>query len=1018
MKRIFTLLCFLFTITFLHAQWVSIPDNNFGAYLTTNFPNCMQGDPLVGYQMDITCSDIVFATTVDCAGLYIADLTGIEYFTSLKTLYCLNNTLTSLPTLPNSIEYLDCSNNQLFPSILSLPSSLRDFNCSNNGLQSIAISSAPVLRTLNCTNNNIMNLDNMSDSIESIDCSNNWLLTLTNFSARLTTFNCSDNSLNTFPPLPLGLTDLIAYNNQLDSLPALPASLRVLGVSNNHITHLGAMPSLLEDLLFGNNLVSQMPVLPNTLKNLDCSVNNNIALPVHLPDSLKLLFCYSNQLTALPNLPSTLYSLDCSANNLTSLPTLPTQLYTLYCANNNIVCLPKLPTSLNSFYFQGNTIQCLPNRINPKYFDTNPSTLPLCDLTSGCPFYYNIEGNAHQKMAANCVADSITPGNGLHNIKVLLEEHNQIIQQVYTDNSGNYSFDIDSLTRYTVKVDSAGLPFTIACPSSYSYTDSLTIYDSVNQQKNFGLACKGNSDFAVGYVVSPFFRPATTQRIQIGVGNLTKLYYNSNCGNGSSGTVVVSFSGAATYVGPAAYARTPTTISGNTFTYVVSNLDSVQYGDFDILIHVDTFATINSDICITATVFPTLADLNPANNTQTECVPIRNSHDPNVKDVYPKTMTQTGGWLTYTIHFQNTGNDTAKTVVVKDTLPQLVQPETFSYLGSSHNPGIQIKANIVTFTFSPIDLVDSATNEALSHGWIQFKVKTKNNLPSTFSIVNNAAIYFDLNSAIYTNDAITNTCTNTYSTIYDSICAGYSYVFAGKNQTVGGVYYDTLSNVLGCDSFIDLHLFIKQKSTAQIFDSICQGSSRLFNGVTLTQAGVYADTLVNAAGCDSLVTLTLTIKSAPVLPVIQRAANRLVISSTSGYAYQWKLNGQPISGQNDTAFTFAQNGNYTVEVTSPNQCTALSSVYTLSNVGFSSLQENAVLLYPNPNAGQFTIQIPETFIGGDIVITNVLGQNVFQQILNNAQDVITLEHAVTGIYIAKLTKGDVSKTLRLIVQQR
>jgi hypothetical protein len=53
-----------------------------------------------------------------------------------------------------------------------------------------------------------------------------------------------------------------------------------------------------------------------------------------------------------------------------------------------------------------------------------------------------------------------------------------------------------------------------------------------------------------------------------------------------------------------------------------------------------------------------------------------------------------------------------------------------------------------------------------------------------------------------------------------------------------------------------------------INQSICQGASYYFNGITQTTGGVYFDTLVNAAGCDSIVTLNLTVTPQPPMPIL------------------------------------------------------------------------------------------------------------------------------------------------------
>jgi hypothetical protein len=68
---------------------------------------------------------------------------------------------------------------------------------------------------------------------------------------------------------------------------------------------------------------------------------------------------------------------------------------------------------------------------------------------------------------------------------------------------------------------------------------------------------------------------------------------------------------------------------------------------------------------------------------------------------------------------------------------------------------------------------------------------------------------------------------------------------------------------------------VNQPSSSSITASINEGQSYSFNGQTLTQAGVYTDTLVNAAGCDSLLTLTLTVIPTPLNCGIEASQNTI-----------------------------------------------------------------------------------------------------------------------------------------------
>ena len=94
-------------------------------------------------------------------------------------------------------------------------------------------------------------------------------------------------------------------------------------------------------------------------------------------------------------------------------------------------------------------------------------------------------------------------------------------------------------------------------------------------------------------------------------------------------------------------------------------------------------------------------------------------------------------------------------------------------------------------------------------------------------------------------------------TDYEEICRGQSYTFDGKVITEEGVYYDSLQTVYGVDSVIKLVLNFKESYHEYKTDSFCHGGSYTYNGKTYTHAGTYHDTVQAINGCDSILTLTL-----------------------------------------------------------------------------------------------------------------------------------------------------------------
>ena len=90
-------------------------------------------------------------------------------------------------------------------------------------------------------------------------------------------------------------------------------------------------------------------------------------------------------------------------------------------------------------------------------------------------------------------------------------------------------------------------------------------------------------------------------------------------------------------------------------------------------------------------------------------------------------------------------------------------------------------------------------------------------------------------------------------------CAAASYNFNGQVLSASCTYTSTLSNAAGCDSTITLNLTVNEPTTGSLSATICAPSSYNFNGQILTTSGSYTSKLSNAVGCDSIITLNLTV---------------------------------------------------------------------------------------------------------------------------------------------------------------
>lgn len=231
-----------------------------------------------------------------------------------------------------------------------------------------------------------------------------------------------------------------------------------------------------------------------------------------------------------------------------------------------------------------------------------------------------------------------------------------------------------------------------------------------------------------------------------------------NNGGTASGalTRTITFDPLLTYVNASTppSSVTASTITWNAATAVAGYDNSLISVEFTIPPDVQLLGT---DLVTTFTATQGGAETDLANNTTTITRTITGSYDPNDKLVQPSGTyhIENDSLLTYTIRFQNTGNDTAFTVVVRDTLPLDLDVSTFKLGATSHPCTYTLLGNgLVTFTFADILLPDSNTNEALSHGQVNFSIKPLQPLALGQVISNAADIYFDFNPPIRTPDAV------------------------------------------------------------------------------------------------------------------------------------------------------------------------------------------------------------------------------------------------------------------------
>jgi photosystem II stability/assembly factor-like uncharacterized protein len=240
-----------------------------------------------------------------------------------------------------------------------------------------------------------------------------------------------------------------------------------------------------------------------------------------------------------------------------------------------------------------------------------------------------------------------------------------------------------------------------------------------------------------------------------------------------------------------------------------------------------------------------------------------------------------------------------------------------------------------------------------------------------------------------------------------------SYFWASDNftYTTSGTYTALLINVANCDSIATLNLTITNNTSGTDIQTACD-SLVWIDGNTYTSSNSAAThTLTNAVGCDSVVTLNLTINT--VNPSVTQSG-ALLTADEIGATYQWlDCSGMtPISGATNQSYT--ANGDYAVIVTN-NGCSDTSACYTVTGVGFIENDfGNVLLLFPNPTNGSFSIDLGEVYQAVTITITNLNGKLIQSKTYNESQLMNLKLEQPTGVYLLKIESGNKKAIIRLI----
>ncbi len=369
-------------------------------------------------------------------------------------------------------------------------------------------------------------------------------------------------------------------------------------------------------------------------------------------------------------------------------------------------------------------------------------------------------------------------------------------------------------------------------------------------------------------------------------------------------------------------------------------------------------------------------------NTLTTNPTVSCSYDPNDKAAFPEGYQEPHYILedteiTYRIRFQNTGNAPAEDVHIEDMIDiEHLDLNTFEPVFASHDYVTEVHPNgMVKFIFNNIMLADSVNNEPASHGYLIYRIATRNDIQPGDVITNAAAIYFDQNEPVITNE--------TWHTIFD--CNDLSALEGSSSQCE-----DDLVDVSDFTPYVEE---ISWSLNGSVFST---ENVATLSGLELGE-NTLALTLTNPL-CQVTSSMNIVVHPMPEVNLVFADGQ---LSTTAIGTYVWTFNFEVIEGATSNHYTPIADGTYSVIVTNEFDCVGTSDLAVTS---VRELLGDQPVVYPNPTNVNSVVRLPSGLWSTQLL--DASGRTIVIQ--NNVQGTIPFDmsNLSEGYYILRLNNAN------------
>jgi hypothetical protein len=225
------------------------------------------------------------------------------------------------------------------------------------------------------------------------------------------------------------------------------------------------------------------------------------------------------------------------------------------------------------------------------------------------------------------------------------------------------------------------------------------------------------------------------------------------------------------------------------------------------------------------------------------------------------------------------------------------------------------------------------------------------------------------------------------------------FIWNGTPLYSSGQYIDTLQSINGCDSIVKLNITLNYTPDSSFTtQAICDGDSLKFGSSVYSITGLYTDTLQSWIGCDSTSTLDLLVTNITVsLDTSQLSLVANISGGTGPFNYNWS------DGSTSSTLIPDSSGLYTLVITDASGCISNTASYNVifNTTGAISNTKDQLIIYPNPNNGQFIITNSEQI--NEIFISDLQGKNVYSNKNLNVNKLdIEVNNLEKGMYLVNI----------------